>query len=85
MREYLEEVIMFVAIGLIAILATILYVYLVWNFNYWKNKGVVGPKPIPLVGAFPQAFFQRKNMIYEVNEVYKYAICHSHVNISNLK
>lgn len=62
---------MWFTIGLIALGLVLVYVYLIWNFNYWKNRGIPGPKPIPLVGAFPDAFMQKRNMVYEVDSVYK--------------
>lgn len=49
----------------------LLYLYFVWTFNYWKKRGVPFIKPIPVVGAFPGAFLQKKNLAYEINDVYQ--------------
>lgn len=49
----------------------LLYKYLTWNFDYWKKKGILGPKPIPLVGTFPRSCFYFKNFVYELDEIYR--------------
>lgn len=62
---------MFLTIFLILCTLVILYVYLVWNFNYWKKRRVPGPKPTTLMGSFPGTFFQKKHIVDEIDEIYK--------------
>lgn len=62
---------MLFTIGLIATGVVLVYVYLTWNFNYWKDRGVLGPKPIPVIGSFPGVFSRKRSAAYEINDVYK--------------
>lgn len=62
---------MLYTLGLIGVVIGLIYLYFIWNFKYWSKRGVPGPKPIPLVGAFPSQFTQSRNMVYEVDEIYK--------------
>ncbi|XP_055911140.1 probable cytochrome P450 28d1 [Eupeodes corollae] len=57
--------------GLVGALVALLYVFLVWNFNYWKKKGVKGPKPVPFYGSFPNMVKQKDNLSIDVQKVYK--------------
>lgn len=61
-----------ISLALLATFVALLYIYFIWNFNYWKKRGVPGPKPIPVVGAFVGAFMQSTNLVYEIDELYKY-------------
>lgn len=63
---------MFLTIFLILCTLLVLYVYLVWNFNYWKKRRVPGPKPVTLMGSFPGTFFQKKHIVDELDEIYKW-------------
>ncbi|KAJ6638118.1 putative cytochrome P450 28a5 [Pseudolycoriella hygida] len=50
-----------------------LYLYLTWNFDYWKRRGVVGPRPRPYVGTFPKTALMDKNSNYisETSEIFR--------------
>ncbi|KAJ6635496.1 putative cytochrome P450 28a5 [Pseudolycoriella hygida] len=50
---------------------TLLYFYLTWNYNYWRNRGINGPKPRPLVGTFPKSAIYLRNFVYELDDIYK--------------
>lgn len=63
---------MFLSMFLILCVLVILYAYLVWNFNYWKKRRVPGPKPVTLMGSFPGTFFQKKHIVDEIHEIYKW-------------
>lgn len=56
---------------LLAGLIILLYVYLVWNFNYWKNLNIPGPKPKPLLGTIPSFITQKRNIYYDLAEIYQ--------------
>lgn len=63
---------MFVAISLICVAIALIYVYLSWHRNYWKERGVPGPKKNLISGSFPKSFMQKVNIVDEVDEIYKY-------------
>jgi len=50
-----------------------LYLYLTWNFDYWKRRGIFGPFPLPYVGTFPKTALLDKNSNYisETSEIYR--------------
>ncbi|XP_055551511.1 probable cytochrome P450 28a5 isoform X2 [Wyeomyia smithii] len=48
-----------------------LYVYLVWNFNYWKQRDVPGPTPTALLGNFPAFILRHRPFIDEMDEIYR--------------
>lgn len=52
-------------------LLIIFYFYITWSFNYWKNLGVLGPKPKLIFGSFPGTFMRKINILYEVDNIYK--------------
>lgn len=62
---------MFVTIALVAAGVGLVYVWLVWNYGYWRKRGVPGPGVTLVAGSFPQAFLQRRNVVYEIDEQYK--------------
>lgn len=49
----------------------LLYVYFIWNFNYWKNRNIPGPTPKPLLGTVPSAITQERNVYYDLADSYK--------------
>lgn len=49
----------------------ILYYYLTWHFDYWKNRGIIGPKPIPFVGTFPKSAVYLENFLYDQDKIYR--------------
>lgn len=69
-RLFRKEI-MFYTLALIGAVVSLIYLYFVWNFDYWKKRGVPGPKPIPIIGAFPGQFMQSRNVAYEADELYK--------------
>lgn len=63
---------MFLTLTLLIGVVTLIFVYLIWNFNYWKNRNIPGPKPTILLGNLPNVILQKRNMIHDVRELYKY-------------
>ncbi|KAJ6638130.1 putative cytochrome P450 28a5, partial [Pseudolycoriella hygida] len=49
----------------------LLYLYMVWNFQYWKNRNVPSIKSYPIFGSFPKSFTQTLNFAYEQLAMYK--------------
>ena len=58
-------------IYLIVAVAALLYVYLVWNFNYWSKRGVPAPKARVLLGDLPNGILRNENMAYDFDRLYK--------------
>ncbi|KAH8297954.1 hypothetical protein KR018_002763 [Drosophila ironensis] len=52
-------------------LLTLIYVFLIWNFGYWKKRGIPSAKALPFLGSFPSAFTQKRNVVYDIDEIYK--------------
>ncbi|XP_055912707.1 probable cytochrome P450 28d1 [Eupeodes corollae] len=58
-------------IATIFIISSILiYIYLGWNFNYWKTRGIRGPKPSILNGNFGKSSRGERNFVDELNDTY---------------
>ncbi|KAJ6644129.1 putative cytochrome P450 28a5 [Pseudolycoriella hygida] len=62
---------MFCTMILICLLFLLMYVYLAWNRNYWKNRGVPGPDPKFIWGTFAGSFQQKINQTTEIDELYR--------------
>lgn len=63
-------------LGGVATLLLTLYIYFTWNFNYWKKRGVAGPKPWPYLGTYPKSstFQKNTNFLLEADAMFKYVI-----------
>ncbi|XP_016999628.2 probable cytochrome P450 28a5 [Drosophila takahashii] len=57
------------ALGLL--LGGLLYAAMTWNFNYWRKRRVPGPKPQLFTGNYPNLYTMKRNMIYDLNDIYK--------------
>lgn len=70
-------------LGGVAALLLALYIYFTWNFNYWKKRGVAGPKPKPYVGTYPKSstFQTDTNFLLEADAIYKYVVKYLSLNI----
>ncbi|XP_059618983.1 probable cytochrome P450 28a5 [Phlebotomus argentipes] len=62
-------------IGLIlSIVATIVvggYVFITWNHNHWKKRNFPGPEPRFFLGNIPSMVTQKRNMTYDVDDLYR--------------
>lgn len=60
-------------VSVIAFLVS-LYIYFTWNFDYWKKRGVAGPRPIPFLGNYPKSTTNQgdTNFLTEAHEIFKY-------------
>lgn len=65
---------MFCALGLIAIIIGLIYTWLSWNVDYWRKRGVPSLDGRLLTGSFPQSFFQKINLVYDVEAAYRWEL-----------
>lgn len=61
---------LFLLLALIGLIF-ILLIISTWNFDYWKKKNVVGPKPIPLFGNLLRSTLRQKYIGEDIKEIYK--------------
>lgn len=47
------------------------YVYLLWNSDYWKKRGVFCPDSKALFGNLPGQVNGKRNIMYELEDLYK--------------
>lgn len=55
--------------GMAALLLA-LYYYATLTFNFWKNRGVIGPQPLPFLGNTNELMFARKSIPHYLMEIY---------------
>lgn len=61
--------------GIVAVLLGVYYYYLVKNYDFWRKRGVPGPKPIPLFGNYMSVMLGRTFMgtyIKKLHDEYKH-------------
>ncbi|KAH8313387.1 hypothetical protein KR067_005149 [Drosophila pandora] len=74
-----------ILLGLVVLVALV-YVFLTWNFNYWKKRGIPSAKAWPFVGSFPSVFTQKRNRVYDIDDIYnEYKDSHSIVGVFNTR
>lgn len=55
----------------LAALVGLIYLVLVWNFGYWRKRGIKEARAYPFFGSFPSQFTQKRNVYYDLDEIYK--------------
>ncbi|XP_046803038.1 probable cytochrome P450 28a5 [Lucilia cuprina] len=48
----------------------VIYIFLIWNFNYWKRHDVNGPKPEIIFGNLPSAITKKRHFMYDLWDIY---------------
>ncbi|XP_058821754.1 probable cytochrome P450 28a5 [Topomyia yanbarensis] len=77
---------MYLIITLIVSAFTALYVYLVWNFSYWKKRNVPGPDPLPILGNMSSFLLRNQPILEELDKIYKkYKTKFNFVGIFNVR
>ena len=62
-------------IGITVFLIIIVYKYLSWNYDFWKKRGVPGPKPSVPFGNYGDVIFQRRSspeLLKDLHNEYKH-------------
>lgn len=60
----------FQLLGGIAVVLFALYYYFTATFDFWKNRGVPGPRPIPVFGNTKDVLFRRTHIGNYVRKLY---------------
>ncbi|XP_017032002.1 probable cytochrome P450 28d2 [Drosophila kikkawai] len=55
----------------IAVLLALVYVFLTWNFDYWRKRGIKTAPSWPFVGSFPSIFTRKRNIAYDIDDIYQ--------------
>lgn len=63
-----------IILGLICSLLLLFYLFLISPFDFWKKRGVNGPKPLPFVGNFLSSFSQKRHLAYDIQDIYEQVI-----------
>ena len=59
------------ALGFVAAILFLLYYYFTSTFDFWRKRGVKGPKPIPFFGTFLDVFLAKDS----VSDCFTHAYC----------
>ncbi|XP_068622758.1 cytochrome P450 6B5-like [Battus philenor] len=60
---------LFIIVTLITLLG-VLYYYFTRTFNYWKKRGVAGPKPVALFGNLKESTLRREPIALTIKKIY---------------
>ncbi|XP_055845952.1 probable cytochrome P450 309a2 [Episyrphus balteatus] len=60
-----------ITISLVCVLGALIYIYLSWNFNYWRNRNVNGPRPNLVFGNVPALIKHNRHMAFDMQEIYE--------------
>ncbi|XP_013112917.1 probable cytochrome P450 28d1 [Stomoxys calcitrans] len=58
-------------LGIICATLLLVYILVLRSYDYWKKRGVNGPKPWPFIGNLSSAFTQARNMAYDIQDLYE--------------
>ncbi|KAH8377623.1 hypothetical protein KR093_006320 [Drosophila rubida] len=59
-----------ITVALVLVLAGLIYVFMTWNFDYWKKRNVPGPKPTIFMGNYPNMYTMKKHTVYDIDKIY---------------
>ncbi|XP_011304859.1 probable cytochrome P450 6a13 [Fopius arisanus] len=59
------------ALGALVLLFVVILYWTTAKLRYWKNRGVPGPTPVPLIGNFGGVLFRRASIADAMMELYK--------------
>lgn len=58
-----------ICVGVALVIA--IYYYLTWNYEYWKTRGVLSPKPKLLFGNLGGSFKREIHTADEITSIYQ--------------
>lgn len=56
---------------LLTVTIFMIYLFLSWNFTHWSNRGIKGPRPLPLFGSFPGLVTNKQHFADDINDIYR--------------
>lgn len=56
---------------LLLVVCALIYIFLTWNFNYFKKNSVNGPKPEIIFGNLPSAITKKRHFMYDIWDIYE--------------
>lgn len=62
---------MFLSLFLGGVAVSLLYLYFVWNNNFWTRLNVPHDPPSLFVGNTPNGLLQKRNPYYDIQDVFK--------------
>ncbi|XP_062565064.1 probable cytochrome P450 28a5 [Armigeres subalbatus] len=62
---------MFLTITLIVSAVAAIYLYVTWNYNYWRKRDVPGPNPVLGLGNFPSFLLMKRPIVDEMDDIYR--------------
>jgi cytochrome P450 family 28 len=78
-----------VLVNVVLVIAAVLglhYVYLLWNSDYWKKRGVFCPDSKALFGNLPGQVNGKRSIVYDLDDLYqKYKGQHSCIGIYSFR
>ncbi|KAH8378156.1 hypothetical protein KR093_009732 [Drosophila rubida] len=75
-----------ISLLLLASLVGLFYIFLIWNFNHWTKQGIKTVKSWPFLGSFPSAMTQKRNVAYDMLDIYnKYKDTENIVGVLNTR
>ncbi|XP_064554075.1 probable cytochrome P450 28a5 [Drosophila montana] len=60
-----------ITLTLLLILAVLFYIFMTWNFGYWRKRKVPGPAPRIFIGNYPHTYNMKRHAIYDLDEIYR--------------
>lgn len=58
-------------LGVSLLIVILIYCYFAWDLDYWKERIVPGPKPVPIFGNFFKSGTLKIHSLVEVYEIVK--------------
>ncbi|XP_064549952.1 probable cytochrome P450 28a5 [Drosophila montana] len=59
-----------VTITLLVLAASLGYMFLIWNYSYWRKRNVPGPRPAILIGNYPNMINMKQHAVQDINAIY---------------
>lgn len=58
-------------LSILILVLILIYGYFVWDHNYWNERNVPGPKPVPIFGNLFKSGTLKVHSLANINEIVK--------------